>query len=146
MIRLSVLKTKLREEEIFSKLVSRGRHAEIPYYFSVERYDLREGYVVFTRLDCAPAPVFKVGVAGNCLIISQKEVVLVKNWLSEWNIDFEVSQVKDFQTPAGAKRFLRKLREQALSQDERKLAEEKAKEAILKINETADRELIAQMG
>ena len=43
MFTMMTLETGLTEEELFLKLVSRGRHADIEYYFSVDRYDWEEG-------------------------------------------------------------------------------------------------------
>jgi len=110
MFTMMTLETGLTEEELFLKLVSRGRHADIEYYFSVDRYDWEEGVVVFTRLDCAPAPSFKVGVAGNKLVVSATYWSEVSDWLRAWGIVFAQVRQDDVNSPEEARRLLAKLR------------------------------------
>lgn len=135
MITLCVLETRRKEEELFLKLLSRGEQADVPYYFSVNSYNWKEGWVIFTRLDCAPAPIFRVGVAGNQLVISRKNILEVRQWLTGWNIPFSVKEEKDCETPEEALKFLEELRKKALPKKERIIMGRKVKKAITEMNE-----------
>lgn len=110
MIELIVLKTDSTEDKLFLKLFSRGRHADVAYYFSVDHYNQKQGWVMFTRLDCAPTPSFRVGVAGNKIIISKKDLQRVSSWLTGWDISFEAGQEEEFETAEAAQAFLAELR------------------------------------
>ena len=110
MFTMMTLETGLTEEELFLKLVSRGRHADIEYYFSVDKYDWEEGVVVFTRLDCAPAPSFKVGVVGNKLVVSATYWNEVSEWLREWGITVTDAKQDSINSSEEARRLLAKLR------------------------------------
>jgi len=102
MIRLLVLETHEEEGDLLFRLIGRGRHADIPYYFSVDSHDLEKGWVIFTRLDCAPAPYFKVAVAGRHLVVSERDHTIVQSWLREWGLDFTLYKIVEGQTPEEA--------------------------------------------
>lgn len=146
MFKMVLLRTDLIEENLFLKLVFRGRHADIPYYFSVENYDWTEGVVIFTRLDCAPAPIFKVGVAGNCLVVSSTYQHEVKSWLRGWDIAFKILEEKEIDSPEKARSFLRQLRNIPLTAKGRKTAGTRVKKAIDRFNRDVDRELMSLPG
>jgi hypothetical protein len=129
-IKLAILETEAKEEYLFLRLVKRGRHAETPYYFSVDSYSLDEGWVLFERLDCAPVPSFRVGVAGNLLIVSKKDVAEVSRWLDVWEIKFTPHVVREkVETPEAARALLREMRESApCAKDRAKINEQVKKE------------------
>lgn len=110
MIKLWVLKTDLKEDDLFFCLVSRGRQTGVPGYFSVKSYSWEDGWVVFIRLDCALAPTFEVGVAGSRLLVSEKDRREVDSWLRSWKVEFTEEESRDFSTPPQARRFLSTLR------------------------------------
>lgn len=91
MIRLIELRTDIDEKDLFLRLVLVGRHANRPV-FSTDRYDWDEGWVSFVRLDCAPAPSFRVAVSGSCLFVSEQFLMEVESWLRMWSIPFDYVQ------------------------------------------------------
>ncbi|MBU2539766.1 hypothetical protein KJ786_01215 [Patescibacteria group bacterium] len=144
MITLCVIETELTEEQLFLKLLSRGRQADIPYYFSVDRYNWEEGWIIFIRLDLAPESMFRVGVSGSQLIVSQKDILEISQWLLEWNIRFDAKGKKCFQKSEEALAFLKNLRKTASSEEERVMAGKRIEKAIIKMNESNDADLLAR--
>jgi hypothetical protein len=98
MIRLRVLETPEEEGDLLFRLISRGRQADVPGYWSVERSNLEEGWVIFTLLDRARAPSFKVAVAGTNIVVSEQDQSLVQQWLGEWGLDFTLGKLIEGQT------------------------------------------------
>ncbi len=135
-----LFRTNAVEKELFLRLVYRGRWADREYYFSVESHDWENGVVIFTRLDCAPAPSFKVGVAGNCLVVSETYRSEVRSWLLGWGIGFEQEE-RDVSSPDEARGLLAQLRESTASPQERKTVGVEVREAIIRFNQSVDRDL-----
>lgn len=138
-----MLKTSLTEEDIFIKLVLRGRCADISYYFSVENHNWEQGIVIFTRLDCDPAPSFKVGVAGSYLIVSKTYQREVESWLAEWNVSCELMREMEFASPEDAREFLANTRQKFFIDEERKEIGIRVKRAIAEHNRALDSALLS---
>lgn len=142
-ITLTILETKLSEKDLFLKLVMRGRHADIPYYFSVHSYVWGDGWVIFEQLDCAPTHAFRVAVAGNLLIVSKKDFAEVSQWLAEWQVEFNLTE-EVVETPRAAHALLKKLRDQApLANIRWQIGESVAKE-IIAFNRASDDEMLTR--
>ncbi len=134
MITLCVLETRMKEDKLYLKLLSRGRQADVPYYFSVVSHNWNEGRIEFARLDCAPAPSFKVGVAGNQLVVIRRYASMVSGWLKGWNIGYKITEEKNFQTKPGALKFFGELRKKSMSKKERERAGKRFRIAKAKID------------
>jgi hypothetical protein len=145
-IKLLIFTTELTEKELFLKLLKRGRHADISYYFSVDSFNWEEGWVVFVRLDCAPAPEFRVAVAGHLLIVSAKDLSEISQWFAEWQLNCHLLKEELAETPQAAHALLKELREQApCARDRTETGKEVANE-ITAFNQAADRDLMARCG
>ena len=114
MITLCVLETNSTEEELLFKLASRGRHADIPYYYSVDDINFAIGEVDFTRLDCFPAPAFRTHVSGQYLIVSALNFDEVADWLRGWNVKFSDVQRHTFGSKDAVWKFIRDFRNKHL--------------------------------
>ena len=145
MIKLVVLKTNSIENALLFLLVKRGSHADVPDYFSVYDYDLEEGFVKFTLLDRKPAPRFKVGVAGNLIVVSEKDVDEVKSWLKEWNIKLGKRIVFKAETPVEAQKYLQDLRKKMIPEAERKIMLAELTERIKVQRKKEDDDLISYL-
>ncbi|MDD5032877.1 MAG: hypothetical protein PHC85_02060 [Candidatus Pacebacteria bacterium] len=111
MLNMILFDTNAREGEILFLLASRGRHADIPGYQSVQSFFLDKGIVIFSRLDCSPADSFKVGVAGNSLFTTLTFADEIKDWLLKWKITFEQARLEFF-SKKEARRYFGGLREE----------------------------------
>lgn len=109
MPKLVIFKTNESEVDLFLRLSARGRQPDIPYYQSVESYDVADGTVIFRRLDCRPAQPYKVGCAGGCFITTESFAQCVELWLLEWNIPFQ-REVRECDSPAQARQILTTMR------------------------------------
>jgi len=119
MIRLNVWETSLNEHDLFFKLVARGRHADIPYYFSVESWDLEKGWVIFERLDCSVRQPFRVGVAGNKIIFQTNMENEVARWLKDWGATVVTYGTLNADSPAAVHTALSVMRKGAMSEADR---------------------------
>lgn len=141
MVKLVVFETDSKEEDLFFGLVSRGRW-DLPYYFSVSNYDWKSGIVLFTMLCCSPSPTMKVGIAGNLIITSGKNVGELKTWLGDWGIKFKQKIEKDFSSPEEAQIFHKELREK-FPKKERQEAGERVEKRIQVFFSTIDKDFLA---
>lgn len=121
MIKIIVLETNSTEEELWFKLVGRGRWADIPFYMSVDTYNMDEGWITFVRLDCSPGEGFKVGISHNLILVSAKWVHEVRNWLNDWGISHRVKRRHEVATPDGARAFLAKIHEEMAPKNRAKM-------------------------
>lgn len=142
-ITLAILKTGCEEKDLFLKLVKRGQHADIPYYFSVNSFNWEQGWVIFERLDCAPSQGFRVGVAGKNLVVSTKDVSEVVKWLTEWHVELRSSEIRDVTTPSEAHALLKTLREKAHCAKDRAMTGIEVGREIAIFNQAVDRDLLA---
>ncbi len=119
---LTILETNSNEGNLLYKLIARGRQADVPFYFSVEEYDVNTGRVLFVRLDCAPAPAFRIAVAGNKIIFVEEDCEFsgLKSWLRDWKIKYKELKKKKFTGSSEAKAYVNKLREKELSVEARR--------------------------
>lgn len=122
MIKLRVLKTNSNEFELLFRLVQRGRLADqCDHYYSVDDYDLENGWVMFTLLQCAPPPYFRVGVAGNCILVSDRNEKEVRSWLDDWKIKFHRKwRIIPAESSEEALSILAEMRRCAMPESERK--------------------------
>jgi hypothetical protein len=142
MIRLKVFETGLNEVDLLLRLIGRGRQADVPYYFSVDSYDLEKGWVLFTRLDCAPAPSFRVGVAGSNLIISMRDEHHLINWLNGWGIKFQETEIFEAISPDIAHAHLSEMRKKVVPKSKRKLMLSQLRESINKLRSQEEKALL----
>jgi hypothetical protein len=139
---LKVLETKSDENDLLFRLIARGRQADIPYYFSVDTYDLEKGWVIFTRLDCAPAPAFRVGVAGKNLIISTRDEHHLKGFLKDWNLDFQEKGTFEAASPDVAHAHLSEMRKKVVSESKRKSMLAELQKRVKELHERESNELL----
>lgn len=97
------------EATLFLLLTGRGRRAFLPYYQSVESYDVDEGTVIFSRLDCSPAYLFRVGVAGNALLTTKSFEHEIISWLNDWGVKYSLHE-QVFDDPGNALNFFKTMR------------------------------------
>ena len=109
MLKMVVFKTNRPEAELFLRLTALGRHAEIPYYQSVESYNVKDGTVTFARLDCAPVQPYKVGCSGDCVVTTLTFSSRVGAWLVLWGITFQ-QEMQECDSPAEARQILTDMR------------------------------------
>jgi hypothetical protein len=143
-IKFVVITTDSNEEDLFFNLVSRGRWADIPYYYSVENHDWLRGTVQFEMLCCSPAPRFKVGIAGKELFLTEKEHREVLSWLAGWGIKAEIKKGVDFDSPEAARAFLEELRKDAELVKNRRAAGVRVRRRIKTFYEETEKELRAR--
>ncbi len=144
-IELRVFATNATEIENFVRLVGRGRHADIPYYESVDEVDPENGWVMFSRLDCAPAPRFKVAVAGNLVIISAKSEAEVRSWFKEWRVQFRIVEKITVDSKNKALRKLKDMRSKHVPKGGRTRQMRELRKLLTAQAEAADNELLARI-
>ena len=124
MIELRVFRTKSDEGDLLFRLIGRDRRADLyEHHFSVDTYDLKNGWVVFTLLQCTPASSFKVGVSGNLVIVNTKNNndKEVESWLKNWKIKYKNKRVLiRADTPEQARTLIEDIRKKAMSEEARK--------------------------
>jgi len=124
------------EATLFLLLTGRGSRAFLPYYQSVESYDVDEGTVIFSRLDCSPADRFRVGVAGNALLTTKSFEHEIISWLKDWGVSYNLHE-QVFDEPVNALNFFRTIREK--SKTGRENALERIEVGLKKQGEAEDR-------
>ncbi len=141
-MRLTILETNSDEETLLYNLIRRGRQADVPYYFSVDKYEVNIGRVIFARLDCAPAPAFMVAVAGKKIMFREDcDVSQLKSWLKGWNISYMQTEEKEFSDLAEVKIFVNKLRERELGTKARSVVVANLKIRLGKLHQKEEQEL-----
>lgn len=127
------------EATLFLLLTGRGQRADVPNYQSVESFDEDDGFVIFSRLDCAPAARFRVGVAGNYILTTKSFEREIVAWLQEGGVAYNLSEVV-FDDPENAREFFRVKREN--SKEGREGAIKKIKAGLKKQAEDTDKVLL----
>lgn len=142
MLKLVIFKTNEPEADLFLRLTARGRHADIPYYQSVESSNPADGTVVFARLDCAPAQPYKVGCAGDRLVTTESFAHYLESWLQEWDIPFQ-REIRECESPAEARQALENMRGET-EKKERARINRAIEEGLRAQRENLDAVLLAQ--
>lgn len=143
MLKIVIFKTEKTEVELFLLLASRGRHAEIPYYQSVDSMSVSEGVIVFARLDCAPVQGYKVGCSGDSIITTESFAVSMGTWLRDWGITFDIDKV-DYDSPEAARALLKEMRAKTDS-SRREETNRLINEGLAKQRQELDVELLAEL-
>ncbi len=145
MLTMVIFSTKSTETDLLFLCASRGRHADIPYYESVDTIDWNNGFITFARLDCAPAQGHKVGFAGNLLITTESFEHEVAGWLRGWGIAFTVRR-ETVPSPEAARALVARLRQKHLPRGGHARAAANARRRVKIWQDREDRILAMALG